>query len=480
VRWEPYLGQQITDGAIANFSRENFRRGIKSTQFVNAPAGFIYPGDEGFPEGRSGYEKQWKNVSPRVGLAWDVLGNGTMSVRSSYGLNYDFPIAESWFRLAAGPPYGNLLRLTDPPGRMDAPYAHLGGDPHPITTHRNTVFPFFGAFGAVTPDIRSPRTQSWNASIERQIGTNWGASVSYLGSYSDRLWGLIAYNPGEYLGMGPCVIAGVSYPVCTTPANLNNRRRLFLENPQEGQYIANLDVFDDVGSQNYHALKISAQRRSAAGVSLNGNYTLSRCIGLDWANTGGNAGGFTNPDDPEYDRGHCPQDRTHIVNATLGYQTPELANAALNALAANWRISGILNARSGSWIHVTTGVNSFNGLGGTGGLRVNQISDDVYGDKTLTSYLNRAAFEQPAPGVFGNHELNSIRGPGFWKIDLALSRLFSFAATQNVEIRLEAFNLLNNFNWGNPIVNFSSGNFGRIQTQAGDSRILQFGVKYAF
>jgi hypothetical protein len=125
-------------------------------------------------------------------------------------------------------------------------------------------------------------------------------------------------------------------------------------------------------------------------------------------------------------------------------------------------------------------VNSFNGLGGTGGLRVNQISDDVYGDKTLTSYLNRAAFEQPAPGVFGNHELNSIRGPGFWKIDLALSRLFSFAATQNVEIRLEAFNLLNNFNWGNPIVNFSSGNFGRIQTQAGDSRILQFGVKYAF
>ena len=74
--------------------------------------------------------------------------------------------------------------------------------------------------------------------------------------------------------------------------------------------------------------------------------------------------------------------------------------------------SGILNARSGSWLTVATGVNSFNGVGGTGGLRVNQISDDVYGEKTLTSYLNRAAFEQPAPGAFGNHELNSIRGPG--------------------------------------------------------------------
>ena len=129
---------------------------------------------------------------------------------------------------------------------------------------------------------------------------------------------------------------------------------------------------------------------------------------------------------------------------------------------------------------MTTGQNSFNGLGGTAGLRVNQLSDDVYGDKTLTSYLNRAGFEQPAPGTFGSYEVNSIRGPGFWKIDLALSRLFSFPAAQSVELRIEAFNLLNNFNWGNPITNFSSGNFGRIQTQAGDSRIMQFGVKYAF
>ena len=82
--------------------------------------------------------------------------------------------------------------------------------------------------------------------------------------------------------------------------------------------------------------------------------------------------------------------------------------------------------------------------------------------------------------LFGNHERNSIRGPGFWKIDLAISRLFTFSTSHNVEVRLEAFNLLNNFNWGNPIVNFSSGLFGRIQTVAGDMRIMQFGVKYSF
>jgi hypothetical protein len=480
LRWEPFLGQQIQNGAIANFSRENFDKRIRSTQFINAPAGFIYPGDSGFPAGRSGLQKQWGNVSPRIGVAWDVTGNGRTSVRSSYAINYDFPIAESWFRLAAGPPYGNLLRLTDPPGRMDDPYAHLGGDPHPITTSRTTVFPPFGSFGAITPDIHSPRVQSWNVTVERQIGNNWGVAASYIGSYTDRVWGLIAYNPGVYMGSGPCTIHGVSYPICTTPANLNNRRVLYLANPQEGQYISNLDVFDDVGTQSYRGLKLSWQRRAARGISVNGNYTLARCFGLDWANTGGNAGGYTNPDDPDYDRGHCPQDRTHIANVTVGAQTPQFGGAVARAVASNWRVSGILSARSGSWLTVTTGQNSFNGLGGTGGLRVNQISENVYDARTLTNYLNRAAFEQPAPGTFGTHVLNSIRGPGFWKIDVAVSRLFALGGARNLEARVEAFNVTNNFNWGNPITNFSSGNFGRIQTQAGDSRIMQFGLKYGF
>src|SRR5205814_1491421 len=112
--------------------------------------------------------------------------------------------------------------------------------------------------------------------------------------------------------------------------------------------------------------------------------------------------------------------------------------------------------------------------------RVNQVSDDVYGAKTLNSYLNRAAFAQPAPGTFGNLERNSIKGPGFWKVDLAVSRLFSFGAARNLEARVETFNLLNNFNWGNPVTNFASGTFGRILSAAGDQRILQFGVKYGF
>ena len=480
LRWEPFSGQQIYDGAISNFSVDGFRQGTRSAQFVNAPAGFVYPGDTGFPAGRSGFNKQWWNLSPRAGLAWDVRGDGRTAVRSSYSMAYDFPVGELLFRLAGAPPYGNSSRLQDPPGRMDDPYGHLGGDPHPIATNRDTRFPPFGSFGSMDPNINSPRVQSWNVTLERQLRTEWGVSASYLGSYTDRIWGLVQLNPGVFLGLGPCTINGVSYPACTTDANLNNRRVLYLENPREAQLIANIEHFDDLGTQRYRGLKLTLQRRSAVGLTLNANYTLSDCMGLDMATGGGNAGGYTNPADPAYDRGHCEQDRTHLANVTMGAQSPQFSNGVLRAVASGWRASGIVNVRSGTWLTVTTGRNAFNGIGGALGHRVNQVSEDVYGEKTLTSYLNRAAFAEPAPGTFGNHQRASIRGPNYWKVDMVLSRVFAFTSAQSLEIRAEAFNVFNNFNWGNPITTLASGNFGRILTQTGDPRILQFGIKYAF
>jgi hypothetical protein len=190
--------------------------------------------------------------------------------------------------------------------------------------------------------------------------------------------------------------------------------------------------------------------------------------------------GSINPDDPDLDRGNCDQNRTHIANLTVGYQTPQFAGSVLRALASDWRVSGILNGRSGSWLTVTTGRDtSLNGQRSQQ-QRVNQVSDEVYGAKTLGSYLNRAAFALPALGTFGNYVRNSLRGPGRWGVDLALSRIVGLTENQRLELRVEAFNLLNTFNWGNPNTNFSSGSFGRITSSAGDPRILQFGIKYGF
>jgi hypothetical protein len=480
LRWEPFFSQNLTRGANTIFDRDLFRQNARSTVFRNAPAGFIYPGDAGFPPGTSGLNKKWTNFSPRIGVGWDVRGDGRLAVRSSYALMYDYPGGEYFNNLAAAPPYGNRTLISDPAGLLDDPYRDAGGNPHPIEVGPDTVYPTGGTLSSMDPDINAPRVQSWNVSLEQQIGENWGASVSYLGSYSDRLWGLVALNPGVFLGLGPCTIQGVAFPVCTTNANLNQRRVLSLsgENPASARLISNLDSHAAVGTQEYRGLKLTMQRRSVNGVSVNANYTLSRCVGLEMVPNAQFGIGFTNPADPNYDYGYCEGDRTHIANGTVGYQTPTVDSPVLGALASNWRLSGIVNVRSGSRLWIISGRdNAFNGQANQ---RPDQISDDVYGAKTLESYLNRAAFAQPAAGAFGTHERNALTGPGFWKIDLAVSRLVPIASTHNLEFRVEVFNLLNNFNWGTPEVNFSSGQFGRITTLAGDPRIMQFGIKYGF
>jgi hypothetical protein len=482
LRWEPFFGQQIENGSISNFSIDNFRAGVKSRAFLNAPPGLLYPGDPGFPEGKSGMTPQWLNFSPRAGAAWDVTGDGRTALRASYGLAYDFVSAQYLYIAGSAPPFSNRIELR---GRLqfEDPYATVpGGQTHPVPPDppADAPYPAFGAFGTIAPDNNSPRMQSWNVTLERQLGSSWGTSVSYLGSYADRLWGAVQINPGVFLGLGPCTINGVAYPSCTTAANLNQRRALILENAAAGQFFGALDVHTDVGEQSYRGLKLSIQRRGGSGLSLNGNYTLSHCegdteSGFAFAQF---SSGYLKPDDPSFDRGNCSQSRTHIGNLSLGTQTPTFSNRALRIIASDWRLSGILNARSGSWLTVTTTTDT--AATGISGQRLDQVLDDPYGPKTLDEYLNRAAFAQPAPGTLGNHVRNSIEGPAFWTVDLSVSRLIPVAGRHRIEVRVETFNLFNNFNWGNPVTNFNAATFGRILTQSGDPRIMQFGIKYEF
>jgi hypothetical protein len=144
--------------------------------------------------------------------------------------------------------------------------------------------------------------------------------------------------------------------------------------------------------------------------------------------------------------------------------------------------------RSGRRINIISGLDrAFTGVRNQ---RPNKVSDDVYASpRTLTNYFNRAAFAQPAAGTYGSLKRNELTGPNYWSVDLAISRNIPIVAMQTLELRLEAFNLFNTFNWGDPasnenaggtVANFNSGTFGRITTQAGDPRIIQLGVKYAF
>jgi hypothetical protein len=344
------------------------------------------------------------------------------------------------------------------------------------------------------PDINSPRAQQWNVMVEQQLGAAWGVSASYLGSYSDRLWAQSAINPGVFLGLGPCTLNTATgprtFPVCSTNANLNERRVLSLENPVRSAQIGALDLNTDIGWQKYRGLKLSARHRSTTGVSLNANYTLSRCVGTATANTfNQTSAGYSIPGDPDFDAGYCDQDRKHLATLNAGYLTPEVDNGVVRALASNWRVSGILSARSGSRINITSGVDRALIGSHSSVQRPDQISDDIYGPgkeasdlkpgQQIDNYFNRSAFALATLGTLGNAKRNLAVGPSFWQVDMALSKLVQIG-TQRLELRFETFNLLNTFNWGDPVANFNSGTFGRITTQAGAPRILQFGVKFDF
>jgi hypothetical protein len=119
-------------------------------------------------------------------------------------------------------------------------------------------------------------------------------------------------------------------------------------------------------------------------------------------------------------------------------------------------------------------------LSGTGGQRPNQIlGDPLCADPNAACWINKAAFALPALGTLGNLGRSSIPGPGFWEIDMALSRAFRVHEGQSLEVRGEAFNLTNSFRAGAVTTLQNSAQFGQILS-AQDPRIMQVAMKFVF
>ena len=127
--------------------------------------------------------------------------------------------------------------------------------------------------------------------------------------------------------------------------------------------------------------------------------------------------------------------------------------------------------------------NALNGGSGsatTSGVeRANQVLGNPYGDKTANNFLNPAAFRLPALGTLGNMGEGAIEGPGSWVIDTAISRIIQVREAQKLELRFEAFNVLNHFRMTDPVMSLNSPLLGRVVT-AQDPRIMQFALKYVF
>ena len=504
VRWEPFLplavgygqGAKLNEGGSFQFSQDRFNRGIRSTIYPNAPVGLYFPGDPGFPK-RGATNAKLHYFAPRAGLAWDVTGDGRTSVRASYGIAFDFSGAQTYGGASSAPPWG--FNTTTNSGDFANPWAtYPGGNPFPYV--RLSRFPNFSDYYFV-PDFNasSPQIHTWNLSIQRQLPASFLLSASYVGNQAIHTWvggytNRAIYFPGTAVN-GICTAQGYvlqTTGTCSTTANTNQRRVLALQNPIDGQLYGNLFTREDVGTQHYHGMLLSLQRRASNGGTIGANYTWSHCIGIDPTanNTGRGGPGYLDPNDRSFDYGNCPYvDRRQIFNVTAVVPSPQFQRPMLRKLASGWQLGGIFRASTGDFMTVVTGLDrALNGQPGSAatptsaanGQRLNQIFGNPYGNRdSIDNYLNPKAFAQPAFGTLGNIRPFSIEGPGYWQLDMALARIFQLAESRKLELRAEAFNVTNRFIPKDPNLNLNANTFGQITT-SGDARVMQFALRYSF
>jgi hypothetical protein len=125
---------------------------------------------------------------------------------------------------------------------------------------------------------------------------------------------------------------------------------------------------------------------------------------------------------------------------------------------------------------VTTGDLALTGLNNQ---RPLVVGDPHLDNPTFDKWFNTGAFAANTPGVWGNTPKGFLRGPAYWNVDMAVSRNIPVGNAKRVEVRLEAFNVFNRVQPGNPNVTFGNANFGRITT-TDPPRIMQFAAKYTF
>jgi hypothetical protein len=528
LRYEPYISAKDQNNFVMAFVRENFDRGIRSTVYRNAPIGLVFPGDPGFPTNKGNNFNDLNQWAPRVGIVWDPKGDTQQTIRAGIGHFYDAPKLWQYAHHMLNAPYGNTTTALPPascgvPNRNGCPLVFEdpwrftpGGDPLKAINYprmgqsvtlpgANATFPLQAEYVSMPAHVQPMQVTQWNFAYERQLRGRLMADVTYMGSRTNNIWVGYEENPAIYIP-GNCQAGEYGLTAAgpcsnTSATNLQARSLLTLLNPAEGRFYGVNSVAQtyDQATGRYHSVRLGLQKRMSNGWSANANYTYSECVsqgepGTDIGNT------FPVPlidpinnprPDPTTNEGPCAADRPHNFNLSSVIVSRGVGSGFLNTLTKDWQLGLIYQARSGTAITPsTTGNLALTGLGQQRPLIVPGVDPYLPSDQRVQgqtgstqsiAYFNVAAFAPNTPGLWGNVPRGYLRGPGFWNVDAAFSRNIN-VGDKRVELRVEAFNLFDNVNWGNPNVQIGSTALtnGRITGTSGDPRIMQFAVKYSF
>lgn len=522
IRWEPYFPAHDADHRGSLFSDSAYQSATISTVFPSAPPGLFFCGDS---QTSCSYVNSHKaDFSPRVGVAWDPRGKGRETVRAGYAIFYDNPEVFFFDRFADNAPFGSSISLNEPAGGFTNPYQGqtVPQFPTPFPNSTNATFFTNGVYINIPDNLKPTYTQTWNLSLERQVGANWLFSVSYLGNKTTHIWG--GYAADAPVLTGPAVAS--TDPRCTKTTLLvscttNEAARQFLtlqnvmftpvgqtKAVNAGTYFSSLSQAFDGSNSEYNGILFSANHRFSGHFTLLANYAYSHCISeYDFEGelasggrlvAGTNAAG-TGPDSLAEERGNCSFDRRQVANASLIATSPMFAGALARRFLGSWELSALGKYQTGSYFTILSAVdNSLTKIG-------NDRADAVSGVSTTSGtcpngirvgdpmcWFNTAAFTTNALGTFGDTGRNSVLGPSYFTINTAVSREFPIKERVRFDLRVEVFNLLNHPIFLNPGVAGESNltangnqvgktNFGQITATLQDSqRIFQAAAKITF
>jgi hypothetical protein len=462
IRWDIISGYHSENGQLMTF-----QPGQQSTVFPLATPGLLFAGDKGVPADVIG--TRWNDIAPRIGLAWDVFGNGKTSLRAGYG-TFFVPLTRgtSYNRQTLIQPY--VLQASLNAGNAQNIWAQApfnGVDPFPIANStadlKNVPF-VVGASETTLPTTwKTQSSNAWSLSIQQAFWKNAVLEANYVGSSSSHMFTSTQANPGIYI------------PGASTVQNLQSRRPY----PNIGP----LELDANLLSANYNALQVVYNQQMRKGLMIKSAYTWSKGLGV----YSGQGEGGQGPRDPF---------NWHLSYSPLAGSEPQVwvtsviwkpfdghsfGSRLLQEAAGGWQVAGISSLNSGTPLTLTSGHdNSLTGIGAdTPDIIGNYKSRNTSREDQIAHWFNPAAFTQNAIGTFGTLREGTLSNPGYVNFDINLQKNFAITERIGLEFRSSLYNAFNHANLLSPGSSLTSTNFGRITT-ATNPRVVEFGSRLTF
>jgi Carboxypeptidase regulatory-like domain/TonB-dependent Receptor Plug Domain len=449
----------------------------------------------------------YTDFAPRIGIAWDPHGNGKTAVRAGYALFYAGTFNITYFGNTAG--FASTTTSYSPPGgNSNLPAFNLyQGFPTPLTEPLgSSLGPSYLLGQAVNydqPDQKTPLSQQWNVSLQKQIFGGWVIDASYTGNHGTHLVAG-SYNldqiASQYLSLGNALQNPVPNPYAgIVPGALGAATITKLQSLLPFPYYTSVTVRNPhLGNSIYHSGLLTVQKRLQNGLTVLVAYTKSKLISdsvaapinfgsvVQVTNNGYQNGAY----DRRLERSVDPTDVPQRLTISALYELPfgagkqfDSHNGFVNAIVGGWQAQTIITLQKGLPVLISGASNNL-------ATRPNSTGQSAQlANPTQYEWFNTAVFVNPPNYTYGNvgRALPDVRNPGFFNCDLSLIKNNRIKERLNVQLRVEFFNFDNHTNLGLVNSTFvpgsnglnSSSTFGTI-TSAMAPRTIQVGMKLIF